>query len=247
MNLGVKQIISEGNTVKQLELDNGETISANHVISSCGVVETERMISGTPSEKSNGDLGRISVLESITVFDGQPKELGWEETIVFYNDAETFRYECPEGLRDIRSGVICMPNNYEYPDGRMLTEGQLRVTCLANHRNWSELTEDRYQEEKERSRQEMLEVALRHLPDGKANRHELDRRTTFVDIFSPRTIRKFTSHEDGTLYGSPRKSRDGSTPFENLYLAGADQGYVGIVGAMLGGVAIANNRILRES
>ena len=247
MNLGVKRIVTEDNVVDQLELDNGETIFADHVISTCGVVETERMLSPTPPDAIADDVGRISILESITVFEGQPKELDWEETIVFYNDADTFRYECPEDLTDTRSGVICMPNNYRYADDRLLPEGQLRVTCLANHDNWSDLEENHYRDEKERSRQEMLEVALSYLPDGNAKRPELDRRTKFVDVFSPRTIRKFTSHQDGALYGSPRKSRDGSTQFNNLYLAGTDQGYVGIVGAMLGGVAVANNRILRES
>ena len=91
----------------------------------------------------------------------------------------------------------------------------------------------------------MLEVALGYLPNGKSMAKELEERTELLDIFSPRTIKKFTGHLAGALYGSPRKSRNGSTRFDNLYLAGADQGYVGIVGAMLGGVAVANNRILR--
>jgi len=58
-------------------------------------------------------------------------------------------------------------------------------------------------------------------------------------------VKKYTSHVNGTLYGSPTKSRDGSTKFKNLFLSGTDQGYVGIVGSMLGGIAVANNRILR--
>ncbi|MFP6886998.1 MAG: FAD-dependent oxidoreductase [Opitutales bacterium] len=247
MNLGVKSIGNDGEKAERLELDNDETIFADHVISTCGVVETERLLSGDSPDKSADDVGRISILESITVFEGQPSRLGWEETIVFYNDAETFRYECPDDLTDVRSGVICIPNNYRYPDGQRLPEGQLRTTCLANHDGWSALNEETYQTEKEVQRQTMLDVALRYLPDGPNKRPELDRRTAFVDVFSPRTIRKFTSHLDGTLYGSPRKSRDGSTRIPNLYLAGADQGYVGIVGAMLGGIAVANNRILRKS
>ena len=67
-----------------------------------------------------------------------------------------------------------------------------------------------------------------------------------TDAFTPRTIKRFTSHENGTLYGSPTKSRDGSTKFKIYFLAGTDQGYVGIVGAMLGGIAVANNQILRN-
>ncbi len=246
MNLGVERIEIESGRVSKLCLNNGEKVFADQVISTCGVVETEEMLSNSPSTSSVDDVGRISILESITVFEGQPADLGWEETIVFYNDAEDFRYQCPSGLTDVRSGVICIPNNYRYSDDRRLEEGQLRVTCLANHDQWSQLEEKTYSDEKERERSRMLEVALRHLPSEDGQKEELTRRTRLVDVFSPTTIRKFTRHKAGALYGSPRKSRDGSTSIENLHLAGADQGYVGIVGAMLGGVAVANNRILRN-
>ena len=43
----------------------------------------------------------------------------------------------------------------------------------------------------------------------------------------------------------PPKKTGRINGFSNLFLAGTDQGYVGIVGAMLGGIAIANNQILR--
>ena len=65
--------------------------------------------------------------------------------------------------------------------------------------------------------------------------------------YAPRTIKKYTNHANGALYGSPVKSRSGSSQIKNLYLAGTDQGYIGIVGAMLGGIAVANNRILRSA
>jgi len=84
------------------------------------------------------------------------------------------------------------------------------------------------------------------LKNGKQALGSFRSKTIFRDTFTPRTIKKYTSHANGTLYGSPQKRRDGSTPYENLFLAGTDQGYVGIVGAMLGGIAVANNRILRS-
>ena len=91
----------------------------------------------------------------------------------------------------------------------------------------------------------MLENALQYLPKGKQHSDRLNQQTTLVDTFTPKTIKRFTQHINGTLYGSPTKRRDGSTKYKNLYLAGTDQGYVGIVGAMLGGIAVANNQILR--
>ena len=49
---------------------------------------------------------------------------------------------------------------------------------------------------------------------------------------------------NGAIYGMPHKWWDGRTPLRNLRLVGADQGYLGIVGAMLSGVTVAND-ILR--
>jgi phytoene dehydrogenase-like protein len=91
----------------------------------------------------------------------------------------------------------------------------------------------------------MLDKALSYLPDGISKKDVFVEATVLNDTFTPRTIKKYTNHTNGALYGSPQKSRTGSTPFKNLYLAGTDQGYIGIVGAMLGGIAVANNRILR--
>ena len=45
---------------------------------------------------------------------------------------------------------------------------------------------------------------------------------------------------NGALYGSPDKRRSGDVGLENLWLIGNDEAYVGIVGALASGVAVAN-------
>jgi phytoene dehydrogenase-like protein len=90
----------------------------------------------------------------------------------------------------------------------------------------------------------MLEHALTYLAQGTSQKKEFEKATILKDTFTPRTIKKYTHHTNGTLYGSPVKNRKGSTPFKNLFISGTDQGYIGIVGAMLGGIAVANNQIL---
>jgi phytoene dehydrogenase-like protein len=67
-----------------------------------------------------------------------------------------------------------------------------------------------------------------------------------IDTFTPRTIRHFTGHVHGCVYGAPRKHWDGTTPFENVFLCGTDQGFLGIVGAMISGITMANRHILRQ-
>ncbi len=65
------------------------------------------------------------------------------------------------------------------------------------------------------------------------------------DMFTPRTVRKYTGHLQGAIYGAPHKIKDGRTHLENVYLAGTDQGFLGIIGAMLSGISMANLHVLK--
>jgi phytoene dehydrogenase-like protein len=64
------------------------------------------------------------------------------------------------------------------------------------------------------------------------------------DVFTPTTVKKYTGHFNGTVYGSTEKSRNGKTPIEGLFICGTDQGFLGIVGSMLSGISMANLHIL---
>ena len=97
-----------------------------------------------------------------------------------------------------------------------------------------------YHDEKQRWGQAILDSTKRFLPDFR--NHIVD-----SDIFTPRTIHKFTGHENGCVYGAPRKIRDGQTHLRNLFLCGTDQGFLGIIGSMLSGITIANLHLLRSS
>ena len=72
----------------------------------------------------------------------------------------------------------------------------------------------------------------------------LIRATVTTDMFTPRTITKFTGHLGGAIYGAAEKNRQGRTELANLYLCGTDQGLMGIIGAMLSGISMANAHIL---
>jgi phytoene dehydrogenase-like protein len=248
MRCGVKQIIVREGRAAALVLDNGEELSATQVISTIGAAETEKLYSEpAPASAATAPhpVGRLSYCETITVLDRQPAALGWgDDTIVFFNDSPRFSYEQSAGLADVRSGVICLPNNFDFPAGRTLPEGLFRCTCLANHDAWTSLpNEDEYRRVKRLVYAEIQRSALRFLPVLPGS-DALGRATIATDMFTPRTIVKFTGHLGGAIYGSPRKIRDGRTPLANLYLAGTDQGFLGIVGAMLSGISMANFHVL---
>lgn len=251
MKCGVRRIVARDGRAVGLELDNGETVTADEVISSVGAPETERLIElGRPADASGEEgglpVGRLSFVETISVLDRQPAEFGWgEDTIVFFNDSARFDYVQPKEQVDVRSGVICIPNNFDFGAGRVLPEGVVRVTCLANYERWADLSEERYRADKQRWFEAVQRSARRFLPA--LQDEALAKATVATDMFTPRTIVKFTGHFGGAIYGSPVKHRQGRTALANVYLCGTDQGFLGIVGAMLSGISMANYHILQKS
>ena len=243
MKCGVSRLIVGGGSVRGVELESGETLTGDVVLSSAGAVETLRLCSDQPAHTRDEAIGRLSFIETIQVLNVQPADLGWNETIVFFNDSECLHYERPAGQVDVRSGVICMPNNFDFGDRRM-EEGIVRVTCLANYDLWHALPEAEYRGDKTRWFAEAALSAQRFLAPVDAR--QLAAATLATDMFTPRTITTFTSHLSGAIYGAPEKVRDGRTPYSNLFICGTDQGYLGIIGAMLSGITIANQHGLKS-
>ena len=244
MKCGVQKISSEAGRAHALVLDTGEKITATHIISSIGAPETERLI-GAPGQMPSLAPGRLSFVETISILRDQPAALGWgSDTIVFFNDSPRFDYACPDVPVDVRSGVICIPNNFNYGAEQALPEGIFRVTCLARYDRWAPLPEDVYQAEKQAWFAAVQRSARRFLPT--VSDTALAGTTLTTDMFTPRTITKFTGHIGGAIYGAPVKHRQGRTALENVYLCGTDQGFLGIIGAMLSGISMANYHILQK-
>lgn len=247
MKCGVKHIVAREGRAAALVLDDGGEVTADHVISSIGAPETARLVQSGHRPQPAPAPGRLSFVETITILDRQPAELGWgSDTIVFFNDSAKFDYACPDGQVDPRSGVICIPNNFDYGPDRQLSEGIFRCTCLANYEQWAHLPEETYRADKHRWYAALQESARRFLPKLPTP-DALTRATVTTDMFTPRTVTKFTGHLAGAIYGAAEKNRQGRTELANLYLCGTDQGFLGIVGAMLSGISMANYHILAKT
>lgn len=242
MKCGVARLVEENGRVGRLVLDDGSEVTARHVISTIGYAETLRLCEPARESAAAANLGQLSFVETISVFRSAPAKWGWgDDTIVFFNDSDRFSYAAAADAVDLRSGVICLPNNFDF-GAEELPEGLVRITCLANYRHWAGLPEGEYKEEKSRWFPRIQESARRFLPAAPAEVLAAERVAT--DMFTPRTIERFTGHCNGAVYGAPRKVRDGRTHLSNLYLGGTDQGFLGIIGAMLSGISMANLHVL---
>jgi phytoene dehydrogenase-like protein len=223
----VGEILTEGSKAVGVKLDSGEELMADKIFSSMGLPETvirlkENLFPVKPR------VGKMTFLESIFVFD---RKIETPETIVFYNNSNRYQYRPAENYFDAHSAVVCLPDNYEITNRQ--GEGTLRITYMANYSQWRELERTSYEAKKE-------EVALNARALLKKLYPEFNGELRFTDVFSPTTIERYTWHLDGTVYGSIDKARDGRTPVDNLFIIGTDQGFLGIVGAMLSGISMAN-------
>lgn len=254
MKRGVKRILHEDGRVTGVEvakytgadaheepLPAGEDafIEAPIVLSSAGYLETLQLVEGaTQPSDDEFPQGKLSYMETILVLDRQPKELGIDQTIVFFNDSPRFHYRAAEDYADLRSGVICASNNFAHKD-EVPPEGLLRVTSLASWDKWSALARpEPYAAMKQVWHDKQVETLLRYVPDVRP-------RVVFSDCFTPRTVHHFTRHLRGAIYGAPKKVRTGLTPWAGLFICGTDQGFLGIIGSMLSGISIANARVLQ--
>ncbi len=237
LRTGVQRILSSKGRVDRIHLSDGTEIEAKNVLSSAGWSETMQLCDCEQAEEQGRQLGagQLGFIETISVLDREPKQFGHDRTIVFFNDSERFCYEKPDSLVDLRSGVICSPNNFDYAEP--LGEGMLRITALANFERWKNLDENEYREQKKIWYDKTLESAARFVPDFRQY-------VTDTDMFTPLTIRRYTKKNNGAIYGAPDKKYDGRTHLENLFVCGTDQGMVGIIGAIVSGITITNRYLL---
>ncbi|PIE55874.1 MAG: phytoene dehydrogenase [Desulfobulbus propionicus] len=222
-----------GDRITEVVLDDGERLAAAAVISTAGVPETARL---TGWKVGDAYVGRMSFVETILLAPATAASVAAEaRAIVFFNDQQRFSYCCPTGPVDPSWGVLCRPDQFQ---GLDLANGlQVRVTLSARHVYWQSLQPVAYHGAKAVWQNRAREIAARHLGIAASS-------LTCLDCFTPVTIERFTRKAAGAVYGSAVKVRDGKTPWANLFLAGTDQGYLGIVGSMLSGVAMVNRHIL---
>jgi len=237
MRCEVKSLKCANGRVASILLENGEVLTADRILSSAGYAETMKLLTDHDSSKLNCNVGQLSFVEFILVLNKEPVEMSYETTITFYNNSDRFDYRKPDELVDVSSGVICCPNNFQFENP--LPEGMIRITNLANFDLWNRLGKEEYKAQKAAWLETTLREVVEFVPDFRDS-------IVFTDIFTPKTIYRFTGRINGAVYGTPNKTKTGKTHLDNLFICGTDQGFLGIVGAMLSGISMANLHVLQK-
>jgi len=228
MNTPVRRILVEGGAARGVELESGETILCEQLYSSAGWFET-RALAG--AEVPPCERGWVTVFELQCVTRTPHRARGHDAAITFFAECERPRWAPPGELIGFESGVICCSDNYQTRAAP--SDGLLRATLLADHDRWSALSDADYEAAKTATAARLEELCARYVPDPRPE-------ALLRDCFTPRTIRHYTAHAGGAVYGSPVRHRDGHSGIDNLFLVGNDQGLVGVIGALLSGITMAN-------
>lgn len=229
--------ISQKNGYAVATFASGEELKCQYILSTIGSKETQQLIEPRKREVQK-EVPLLAFVENI--FQLPEENLPHKEeknTIIFFNNGSKFRYRQPDSFIDINSGVICFPSHFEGIKPRKLAE--IRTTHLANYSLWKEQIDknELYQQTKEQCMNDSKDIA-------ESVTGTFFEFVTFTDMFTPLTVERFTGKIGGAIYGHPHKIQDGDLGLENIFLAGTDQGFLGIVGSMLSGVSIVNQHIL---
>ncbi len=231
----VTEIMFEKGRVQGVRLADGEELTAEAVLSTAGIPETIRL-SGWDADRGHFS-GRMSFMETISLLPREQSAPGRSDrSILFYHNDPVLKYQRPDSYLDTSWGVICFPENFSgQPPSDFI---QIRVTNAASYPLWKALPSESYDSMKKR-------WAAASVAASEEIIGNYTQSIVYQDSFTPLTIERYTRKAEGAVYGSAVKIKDGVTPWPNLFIAGTDQGYLGIVGAMLSGVTVVNRHLLQ--
>lgn len=237
LRCAVEDIIHHNNRAVGVRLTTGEEILSDYLLSTIGSEETEALLEPATNitKASPNRLGFVETIYQLPAIDHA--HLPLDRTIIFYNDGTKFTYANPKDFVDFSSGVICFPGNFQGLAAKKFIE--IRSTHLANYQKWKELSYDgKGYKQKKKDTSKRSSRCLENIIGG------FTPNIVYENSFTPVTIERYTSKKCGAIYGNPNKIKDGHIGFKNLFLAGTDQGFLGIIGSMLSGVSIVNQHIL---
>lgn len=229
----VAGFLRDGDKVAGVVTAEGAEYRAPHVISSMGEIETRQLL----GEKVPADNDSISAFETTFVFDGPTREAGVESSLLFASDEQPFTWRIPRALPEkFEHFTVSAADCYE---GLEATgPHHLKVGTYVKGDAWIDLPAELYAAKKA-AHEAMLQERLRALmPNVDFSR------VVRTESATPRSVRRYTGHMNGAIYGASQKNFLGSVGLKNLTLCGNDRGGIGIMGAAINGVIAANLDVL---
>jgi phytoene dehydrogenase-like protein len=228
-----KYIFSEttASQVLGIELADGNSIYADQVYCSTGINQLLSKIKNSIRPKIPSKVLTFVEVCAVVLKKDLRSHIPW--TLKFESLSDEIQYSIPP--TPYAKNLLIWSCSANYLSGVDDPEevGFLKLSLLANSTFWTTCSAMEYENKKIELLADVQSLIKEKFP-------QLSDVIIGFDAFTPRTISKYTGHAGGAVYGGVEKWKEGKTPWENLFVIGADQGLPGIVGSMLSGITMAN-------
>jgi len=231
MRKQVSRIDCEGGVFRAVELADGTRIEADRCLSSAGLLETGQLVG-----ENWGKACQLSVFETVVSVEAPLAELQADYTLQLISQQDRFQWAAPAKRRQVDHLTLAASACYDFAQEPRAKH--FKIGCFQKGDLWLGLDEETYQREKRLMEEQMLNLLLQRYPGLR------DFPAEHCESLTPRTVVTYTRHHNGGIYGGSEKTFDGTTPVENLFVVGNDQGGIGIMGALTSGVIVSNFQVI---
>mgnify|MGYP000731214346 CR=1 FL=1 len=240
MHSKVEKLLIENQTVKGVML-KGEPIHAKSVLSNANLRTTILKMAGeehfSPNFIDKTKAVRMNSSSCQVYMGVRPGEtIPHIGDLVFTSTHPKFDSEALVGF-DITSRTFSV----YYPEGRPYDESPryaIVSSTNAKYEDWNKLSEEEYKKAKEQMIEETLVCLENYIPDI---RSKLD----FVEAATPKTVKKFVHHEQGSSFGTKFEGLEISMGLHHQVKGLFHAGSVGII--MSGWLGAANYGVIQSN
>jgi all-trans-retinol 13,14-reductase len=242
---GVTVMVDRGKTTEEM------TFMAPIVVSDAGEAITFGTLVPSKYQASLSPQVSADICSAITIYIGlksDPTPLGFkgENHWIFetYNHDLMFANTLASAGGKAGGCFLSFPSLKD-PAAKKHTAEIIGFIKFEEFAKWSETKWKHRGEEYEAFKQQLTNTLLELVERKFPGFSEL---IDYTELSTPLTVKSFTGHHEGAIYGSPstasefsKRSFDPRTPIKNLYMTGADLVSLGIMGALMGGVVTASH------
>lgn len=254
----VKNIIVENNTAVGVEMEDGGTFRAKHIVSATGVANTFGSLIPRDIAEKHGLIEKLRELEPSAAHVGLyvgineatenlnlPKCNYWIFPEEYNHERGRENYKTPDSPIPVAFASFPSaknPTSGEQHPGKTTAE-VIIIVPYEWFKKW-EGTEwhkrgEEYEQLKEQFGQQMLEQLFRVAP-------QLRGKVEYYEVSTPLSTQHYSAHPKGEIYGvthTPKRFRQKwlrvHTPVKNLFLGGQDVMTASIAGGTMGGLLAA--------
>jgi phytoene dehydrogenase-like protein len=232
----VQRILTRDGAACGVVTARGEEISAAKIISSAGIAETLALAGEpTPAPTAPG----ISAFEATLEFTAPLETLGVKNSLVFLSKQPRFDWHMPKHWDEIFHCTLSVADSYAGIENT--APHHLKIGTYQIGTPWFGLEQPVYEERKTALQNKLLAEISQLFP-------ALDlTQARRIESLTPRTVHQYTAHDTGAIYGATEKLFGGQTKTGNLFICGNDQGGIGVMGACISGVIVANATLLQAA